>query len=81
MHVIACGMPDVAEDSGFVGDRWLDNKRETERRQLGDIAIIPAGISHRRLLRFQSPHSMFQKHPGQDTQPMAATLSARISQN
>jgi AraC family transcriptional regulator len=47
MHVIACGMPDVAEDSRFVGDRWLDNKRETERRQLGDIAIIPAGISHR----------------------------------
>jgi AraC family transcriptional regulator len=47
MHVIACGMPDVAEDSGFVGDRWLDNKRETERRQLGDIAIIPAGIFHR----------------------------------
>lgn len=48
MHVIACGLPDVSEDHGWaMGDRWLDNKRETERRQLGDIAIIPAGIFHR----------------------------------
>jgi AraC family transcriptional regulator len=56
MHVIACGLPDAPEDCGFAtafgtaklnGDRWLDGKRQTERRQLGDIAIIPAGISHR----------------------------------
>lgn len=47
MHVIACGLLDAPEDRGLVGDRWLDDKRETERRQLGDIAIIPAGISHR----------------------------------
>ncbi len=48
MHVIACGLPAVQEDRGLAaGDRWLDGKRQTERRQLGDIAIIPAGISHR----------------------------------
>jgi AraC family transcriptional regulator len=48
MHVIACGQPNSPSDCEFaIGDRWLDNKRENERRQLGDIAIIPAGISHR----------------------------------
>jgi AraC family transcriptional regulator len=47
MHVIACGLPNTPEDRGLVGDRWLAGKRETERRQLGDIAIIPAGIAHR----------------------------------
>lgn len=47
MHVIACGLPNAPGNCGPSGDRWLDNKRETERRQLGDIAIIPAGISHR----------------------------------
>jgi AraC family transcriptional regulator len=48
MHVIACGFPGAPEDLGFaLGDRWLDGKRQTERRQLGDIAIIPAGVSHR----------------------------------
>jgi AraC family transcriptional regulator len=47
MHVIACGLPNAPEDRESIGDRWLDNKQETERRQLGDIAIIPAGISHR----------------------------------
>jgi AraC family transcriptional regulator len=47
MHVIACGLPNAPEDRESIGDRWLDNKRETERRQLGNIAIIPAGISHR----------------------------------
>lgn len=47
MHVIACGLPNAPGDRGLVGDRWLDGTRETERRQLGDIAIIPAGISHR----------------------------------
>jgi AraC family transcriptional regulator len=47
MHVIACGLPNTPEDRFAIGDRWLDNKRENERRQLGDIAIIPAGVSHR----------------------------------
>jgi AraC family transcriptional regulator len=47
MHVIACGLPTAPEDCESIGDRWLAGKRETERRQLGDIAIIPAGIAHR----------------------------------
>jgi AraC family transcriptional regulator len=48
MHVIACGLPNVPEDNVFaIGERWLAGKRETEWRQLGDIAIIPAGIAHR----------------------------------
>jgi AraC family transcriptional regulator len=48
MHVIACGLPGGPDDHSFAdGDRWLDGKRQTERRHLGDIAIIPAGISHR----------------------------------
>jgi AraC family transcriptional regulator len=47
MHVIACGLPNAPEDRGLVGERWLAGKQETERRQLGDIAIIPAGVSHR----------------------------------
>ena len=44
MHVIACGVMDSQDQSG---DRWLDGKRQTERRRSGDIAIIPTGISHR----------------------------------
>jgi AraC family transcriptional regulator len=47
MHVIACGLPNTPEDRFAIGERWLAGKRETERRQLGDIAIIPAGIAHR----------------------------------
>lgn len=48
MHVIACGLPNELEDNVFaIGERWLAGKRETEQRQLGDIAIIPAGIAHR----------------------------------
>jgi AraC family transcriptional regulator len=47
MHVIACGLPNTPEDRFAIGERWLAGKRETERRQLGDIAIIPAGIPHR----------------------------------
>jgi AraC family transcriptional regulator len=48
MHVIACGLPNAPEDNVFaIGERWLAGKREIERRQLGDIAIIPAGIAHR----------------------------------
>jgi AraC family transcriptional regulator len=47
MHVIACGLPNELEDNVFaIGERWLAGKREIERRQLGDIAIIPAGIAH-----------------------------------
>lgn len=30
-----------------LGKRWLDGIRREERRERGDIAIIPAGISHR----------------------------------
>jgi AraC family transcriptional regulator len=44
MHVIACGLMDAGDRSG---DRWLDGKRQTERRRSGDIAIIPTGSSHR----------------------------------
>ncbi len=48
MHVIACGLPDPPDDDvAASGERWLAGKRETERRQLGDIAIIPAGTDHR----------------------------------
>jgi AraC family transcriptional regulator len=47
MHVIACGLPNTQEDRFAIGERWLAGKREIERRQLGDIAIIPAGIAHR----------------------------------
>jgi AraC family transcriptional regulator len=47
MHVIACGLPNTPEDRFAIGERWLAGKCETERRQLGDIAIIPAGIAHR----------------------------------
>jgi AraC family transcriptional regulator len=41
-HVIAYG---YLGDS--LGERWLDGIRREERRQRGDIAMIPAGISHR----------------------------------
>lgn len=41
MHVIAYGF------SHSPGERWLDGKVQTERRNRGDIAIIPAGIVHR----------------------------------
>ncbi len=52
MHVLACGLSDSPEESGrdsklASGERWLDGKLEQERRRVGDIAIIPAGISHR----------------------------------
>ncbi|GAB4228127.1 MAG: AraC family transcriptional regulator [Stanieria sp.] len=42
MHVIAYSpLPYLS------GERWLDGKMSAERRSQGDIAIIPAGISHR----------------------------------
>lgn len=43
MHVIACGVVDTSAP----GERFLDGKVCAERRELGDIAIIPAGIAHR----------------------------------
>lgn len=42
MHVIAYGVSDSS-----LGERWLDGKPRIETRIKGDIAIIPAGISHR----------------------------------
>jgi AraC family transcriptional regulator len=42
MHVIAQGL-----SGGSVGERWLDGKCRRETRSHADIAIIPAGISHR----------------------------------
>ncbi len=43
MHVIACGVADTLAP----GERFLDGKVCAERREKGDIAIIPAGIAHR----------------------------------
>jgi AraC family transcriptional regulator len=45
MHVIAYGFSPLLKYSS--GERWLDGKLRKERRNNGDIAIIPAGISHR----------------------------------
>lgn len=42
MHVIACGVGDPVAK----GERSLDGKIRVERRNRGDIAIIPAGIAH-----------------------------------
>ena len=46
MHVIALGFStlDIYNSSG---ERWLDGKIQQEKRNRGDIAIIPAGIAHR----------------------------------
>ena len=41
MHVIALGF------SHSPGERWLDGKIQTERRNRGDVALIPANITHR----------------------------------
>ncbi|BAY09855.1 AraC family transcriptional regulator [Calothrix sp. NIES-2098] len=46
MHVIAQGIP-YSSLSISSGERWLDGKMVRERRNNGDIAIVPAGISHR----------------------------------
>lgn len=45
MHVLACGLFDSVS-SYAPGMRSLDGKRSRERRSAGDIAIIPAGITH-----------------------------------
>jgi AraC family transcriptional regulator len=42
MHVIAYGVGDTLAP----GERSLDSKIRVERRNLGDIAIIPVGIPH-----------------------------------
>ncbi|MDM9383419.1 AraC family transcriptional regulator [Chlorogloeopsis sp. ULAP01] len=46
MHVIAQGIASLSP-SDLSGERWLDGKLKRETRNHGDIAIIPAGISHR----------------------------------
>lgn len=50
MHVIAGGIPYPQTEKRLdysSGERWLDGKLKTETRNIGDIAIIPADISHR----------------------------------
>jgi AraC family transcriptional regulator len=51
MHIIAYRLPvpPTSEYAGTAlpGERWLDGKLARERRQAGDIALIPAGVSHR----------------------------------
>lgn len=41
MHVIAFCL------SNSPGERWLDGKIQPERRNQGDVAIIPTGVTHR----------------------------------
>jgi AraC family transcriptional regulator len=43
MHVIACGVGNKSAP----GERFLDGKIQPERRNIGDIAVIPADIAHR----------------------------------
>jgi AraC family transcriptional regulator len=45
MHVVACGLIG-ASNQNAPGMRSLDGKRSRERRDAGDVAIIPAGITH-----------------------------------
>ena len=49
MHIIAYATYLSAEEqlSSSSGERWLDGKLRRETRNQGDIAIIPANISHR----------------------------------
>lgn len=47
MHVLACGLLDSDVEQLASGERWLDGQRSRERRNAGDIAIIPAGVAHR----------------------------------
>jgi AraC family transcriptional regulator len=47
MHVLACGLVSSSNrNASGTGMRSLDGKRLRERRGAGDIAIIPAGITH-----------------------------------
>ncbi len=45
MHVLACGSIGLSKQIA-PGMRSLDGKRSRERRGIGDIAIIPAGVTH-----------------------------------
>ncbi|GAB4384481.1 MAG: AraC family transcriptional regulator [Elainellaceae cyanobacterium] len=45
MHVLACGLVGLSSPNA-PGRRSLDGKRSRERRDAGDVAIIPAGIPH-----------------------------------
>lgn len=45
MHVLACGLVG-SSNRNAPGMRSLDGKRLRERRGAGDIAIIPAGVTH-----------------------------------
>jgi AraC family transcriptional regulator len=45
MHVLACGLIGSSNQNA-PGMRSLDGKRSQERRDIDDIAIIPAGITH-----------------------------------
>ena len=45
MHVLACGLIGSANNN-VPGIRSLDGKRSRERRGTGDIALIPAGMTH-----------------------------------
>ncbi|GAA6618163.1 helix-turn-helix domain-containing protein [Scytonema sp. NUACC26] len=47
MHVIAYAPVSSRFPASSKGERWLDGKLHCEKRHQGDIAIIPAGISHR----------------------------------
>lgn len=46
LHAIAYGLPNASGHCA-PGVRYLDGKRTVEQRQAGDIAVIPAGVSHR----------------------------------
>ena len=46
-HVVAQGLAASFEAEPSLGERWLDGKLGWERRQQGDIAIIPANVSQR----------------------------------
>jgi AraC family transcriptional regulator len=45
-HVVTyCPQFEIAGERS--GERWLDGKLQTETRNIGDIAIVPAGIAQR----------------------------------
>lgn len=46
LHVLACGLADSSNLCAS-GVRFLDGKQAPERRGGGDIAVIPAGVTHR----------------------------------
>ena len=46
-HVIAQGLADSSGEQPSQGERWLDGKLSRERRNQGDLAIIPANVSQR----------------------------------